>query len=88
MLKITLAALAIAGLATAASAQGQVNCSQQYKDFWEKLMRENSAKLSGEQLAAFHRAALRGYDSCTAGDEQFATKFFEKLALEHGGAKK
>lgn len=88
MLRMTLAALAVAGLVSTASAQGQANCSNQFKDFWEKLMRESgSAKLSGEQLAAFHRTALRGYDACTAGDEQFATKLFERLAREHGSAK-
>ncbi len=76
MLRMTLAALAVAGIVSTASAQTQVNCGQQFKDFWEKLMRDHNAKLSGEQLAAFHRASLRGYDSCTAGDEQFATKLF------------
>ncbi len=89
MLRITLAALAVAGFSTVASAQGMLNCSKDYKEFWEKLMREHgSAKTSGEQIAGTNRAALRAYDSCLSGDEQFATQLFAKLAREHGGAKK
>jgi hypothetical protein len=89
MLRIALAALAVAGVVSSASAQGQMNCANTYKDFWEKLMREHGgAKLSGDQLANSHRVALRAYDSCTAGDESFARQLFDRLQREAGSAKK
>jgi hypothetical protein len=88
MIRIALATLAVAGMVSTASAQGQMNCANTYKDFWEKLMRDaGGAKLTGEQLANSHRVALRAYDSCTAGDESFAKQLFDKLAREAGGAK-
>jgi hypothetical protein len=56
------------------------NCAKDYKDFWDTLDREKSAKMSAEQYADLSRTALRGYEACTAGDERFtADNFFKKL---------
>jgi hypothetical protein len=89
MLRTALAALAITGALAASPANAMINCANDYKDFWEKLMREaGSAKMTGEQVAGVNRAALRAYDACTAGDESFAKQLFEKLAREAGSAKK
>ena len=85
---ILVAALA-AGLATAAtsvSAQsygGPRSCAKDYKDFWDNLDRQKSAKMSPEQFADLSRTALRGYDACTAGDERFtAENFYKKLDMQ------
>lgn len=40
-------------------------------------------KSSAEKRAALRRMALSGYDTCMAGDEFNATKFFEMIAREH-----
>ena len=56
------------------------NCAKDYKDFWDTIDREKSAKMSAEQYADLSRTALRGYEACTAGDERFtADNFFKKL---------
>jgi hypothetical protein len=80
---ILIAALA-AGLATATSVNAQTrSCAKDYKDFWDQLDREKSAKMSPEQYADLSRTALRGYDSCTAGDERFtAENFYKKLDMQ------
>jgi hypothetical protein len=81
---ILIAALA-AGLATATSVSAQTHggarsCAKDYKDFWDNLDRQKSAKMSPEQYADLSRTALRGYDACTAGDERFtAENFYKKL---------
>ena len=75
MKRFALAVLALAALAVPASAQ--TNCSKDYKDFWNA---NPGAKLSADQYAQLSRLALRGYDSCNAGDERFtASNFFKKL---------
>ena len=82
---ILIAALAsgLAGSVTGVNAQpysGPGHCAKDYKDFWDNLDREKSAKMSAEQYADLSRTALRGYDACTAGDERFtADNFFKKL---------
>ena len=82
---ILIAALAsgLAGGVTSVNAQtygGARSCAKDYKDFWDNLDRQKSAKMSPEQYADLSRTALRGYDSCTAGDERFtADNFYKKL---------
>jgi hypothetical protein len=81
---ILIAALAM-GLATAAtSVSAQTSaCAKDYKDFWDNLDRQKSAKMSPEQYADLSRTALRGYDACTAGDERFtAENFYKKLDMQ------
>jgi hypothetical protein len=75
-----LAIIAIGALSAPAMA---ANCAKDYKDFWDNLDREKSAKMSAEQFADLSRTALRGYDACTAGDERFtATNLFNKPGPE------
>lgn len=76
------------GLSASVQAQSYGNaagiCANDYKAFWER-MASSGAKLTGEQLAAVNRVALRGYESCTSGDERFNAKnFFEKLSGQYG----
>ena len=77
MKRFALAIIAVAALSAPAMA---ANCAKDYKDFWDTLDREKSAKMSAEQYADLSRTALRGFDSCSAGDERFtADNFFKKL---------
>jgi Ni/Co efflux regulator RcnB len=77
MKRIVLALVAAAALASPVAA---ADCAKDYKDFWQNLDREKSAKMSAGQYADLSRTALRGYDACTAGDERFtADNFFKKL---------
>jgi hypothetical protein len=64
-----------------AIAQTKMDCSSLYKNFWEKLDREKFAKLSGDQLAAVSRWALRAYDNCQAGDAVEAKEMFDRLHM-------
>jgi hypothetical protein len=86
---LPLIAVLASGLAlgvTSASAQtsgGAAACAKNYKDFWDNLDSNRSAKMSAEQFADLSRTALRGYDSCTAGDERFsANTFWKRLEAE------
>jgi hypothetical protein len=64
----------------AQTAGGPPACAKDYKDFWDNLDRQKSAKMSADQFADLSRTALRGYEACTAGDERFTAKdFYEKL---------
>ena len=77
MKRFALAIIAAGALSAPAMA---ANCAKDYKDFWDNLDREKSAKMTADQFADLSRTALRGYDSCTAGDERFsADNFFKKL---------
>lgn len=88
MKKITMAALALAALTSSAFAQGAATgCAKSYKDFWENLMRQSAAKLNGEELSGISRQALRAYDSCLAGDQLEASKFFEALQRQAAAKK-
>jgi hypothetical protein len=71
--------VAVGVIASAALAQGKMDCGKAYKGFWDKLEREKYAKITPEQLAGVSRMALRAYDACQAGDEQDAKALFEKL---------
>jgi hypothetical protein len=89
MKKLILIAALASGLTvsvTSVNAQtygGAAACAKNYKDFWDNLDRQKSAKMSAEQFADLSRTALRGYDSCTAGDERFsATTFWKRLEAE------
>ena len=50
---------------------GAPACAKDYKNFWASLERSKFAKMSANQIADLSRTALRGYDSCAAGDERF-----------------
>jgi hypothetical protein len=47
-----------------ASAQSKMDCGKAYKSVWDKLKREENAKISDQQLADVNRLALRAYDAC------------------------
>lgn len=56
------------------------NCGVQYKDFFEQLRQSGPAKdLTAEQVAIVNRQALRAYDACNSGDENFSKNLFEQL---------
>lgn len=83
MKKSILAAAAVIALSASAPAHAMMTCAKDYKDFWEKLMPNGpAAKLTGEQLAGATRAALRAYDACQAGDEQWAKDVFAKVGQQ------
>ncbi len=69
MTRIALAAIAATLLVGTVPAQAKTDCNAWYKDFFERLMREGNAKMSGAQLAEASRKGVRAYDACTAGDE-------------------
>ena len=80
MKRIALAAV-VAGLLAGPAAAA--NCAKDYKDFWDKLDREGYSKMSGEQFAKLSRMALRGYDSCSAGDQPFnGDQFWKRLGQD------
>ena len=82
MLKPALAALALVAFASSASAQA-VNCSTEYRNVWSTFVPNGpAAKLTGEQLANTHRTALRAFDACMAGDEQWAKDLFAKIGQQ------
>ena len=82
MLRFTLIGLAALGLLVGgASAQSKMDCGKAYKGVWDKLKREEYAKILDQQLADVNRLALRAYDACQAGDEQTAIGLFERVAL-------
>jgi hypothetical protein len=73
-------AFGVVALGILASPAAAANCAKDYKDFWDKLGREGYSKISGEQFAKLSRVALRGYDSCSAGDQPFnAQEFWKRL---------
>src|SRR5215471_7931693 len=56
------------------------DCAKDYKDFMLNLNRGKLTEMSPAEIADLSRTALRGYDSCAAGDERFsAQNFFRKL---------
>lgn len=81
MLKSALIGLvALSLMSGVASGQSRIDCGNAYKGVWDKLDRQNYAKISGEQLAGINRLALRAYYACQAGDEQSAKLLFAKVA--------
>jgi hypothetical protein len=82
MLRFTVIGFAALGLIVGgASAQSKMDCGKAYKGVWDKLKREEYAKISDQQLADVNRLALRAYDACQAGDEQTAMGLFERVAF-------
>jgi hypothetical protein len=82
MLRFALIGFAALGLIVGgASAQSKMDCGKAYKGVWDKLKREEFARISDQQLADVNRLALRAYDACQAGDEQTAIGLFERVAL-------
>jgi hypothetical protein len=81
MLRSTLIGFAAISLIVGgASAQSKMDCGKAYKGVWDKLKREEYAKISDQRLADVNRLALRAYDACQAGDEQTAIGLFERVA--------
>ena len=77
MKRFMLAFLAASALTAPAFA---VDCGKDYKDFMVSLTSGRLAKMTPEGIADLSRTALRGFESCTAGDERFsAENFFKKL---------
>ena len=60
------------------SPEGQFDCGEAYKSFWQKLEHKYS-ELSAEQLVALTRRALRVYDACQTHDLRDADALFERL---------
>ena len=84
MKRLALAALACVAIVGPASAAENLNCEKDFRAFWDRMI-SAGAKLSGKELAAINRVAVRGYDACTAGDERFNAKnFFDKLTGQYG----
>ena len=81
MKRLALAVFAVGALSAPAMA---ANCDKDYKEFWDRLSSQASAKkLSGQEIAQLNRYALRGYDACSSGDERFtAESFFRKLTAQ------
>ena len=73
------AAVALALMSVAVSAQGNIDCAARYKNFVEKLTREEQRKMSGEQIAALNRRAQRIYDACLTGHLADPRRLFESL---------
>ena len=63
-------------------AEMKIDCGRLFKEFWEKLDREKSANISGDQLAGITRLAVRAYDACQAGDEFEAKELFDRLRVK------
>jgi|SRR5581483_5067309 len=80
MKRLAVSVLALAALGAAASVQAAsaADCAKDYKDFWDKNS-PLAKSLTAEQYAKLSRTALRGFDACSAGDERFASDFFNKL---------
>jgi hypothetical protein len=64
MTRAILSALALGLLATPSSPS--VDCGSTYVGFLERL-NHRAEVMSGEQLAALHRAGLRIFDACATG---------------------
>ena len=76
--------IAAGALAAATPVSAAMDCGKAYKDFQQGLA---SSTLTGDQLAMVNRTALRGFDSCTAGDARFNTEAFWKDMATKGAAK-
>src|SRR5438093_1520314 len=71
--------VALGLLASAAWAQGKVDCSTAYRSFLDKLERGNVGRISPERHAALTRKAQRVYDACRTGDLENSKALFERL---------
>jgi hypothetical protein len=60
-------------------AQVKVDCGDAFKGYVAQVTDGRYAKTEGQRLAGLHRAALRAYEACQAGDGQLAKVLFEKL---------
>ena len=80
MLRLGLSgAVALALMSVGVSAQSNMDCAARYKNFLERLTREEQRKMSGEQLAALNRRAQRIYDACQTGHMADPRALFESL---------
>jgi len=70
---------ALCAFATAAAAQGKMNCNDLYKGALEKIYKEQTEGLEPNRIAELHRLALRAFDACSAGDEFNARAFFDEI---------
>ncbi len=71
--------VALGLMASAASAQGKMDCSTAYRNFLDKLERGNFGRISPERHAALTRKAQRVYDACRTGDLENTKALFERL---------
>jgi hypothetical protein len=79
MIRAALAAAAIAASAASPAVAERVDCSANYREFWELMQRYGSAKPSTEDLVSTQRMGLRAYDACQAGDESNFSNFWENM---------
>lgn len=77
MTRFIYAALAFGVLTSPAFAA--LDCSGDYKSFWDKFNNGPAKELTGQQLAIVSRQALRAFDGCNAGDEATTQMIFKRL---------
>jgi hypothetical protein len=61
------------------SAQSEMDCAAKYKNFMEKMSRQEQRKLSGEEMATLNRKAQRIFDACQTGHLNDPRRLFEDL---------
>ena len=66
MTRALLSALALGLMAMPTSTSTYLNCNSMYVGFLERVIPRAPA-MSGDQLAALHRRALRIFDACDSG---------------------
>ena len=79
MTRISMAALAALMVAGIAPAQAASDCNAEYKSFFERLMRDGNAKMTGDQLADASRKGVRAYDACKSGDSFTVHGVFDQI---------
>lgn len=80
----TAATISVLLLGSTVPASAKMDCDDNYKNFLAKFV--NFVGDDGKptvfptaNIATVHRMAVRAYDTCQAGDEQFASKFFDMI---------
>lgn len=79
MIKAALAAAAIAASAASPVFAERVDCTANYREFWDAMQRYGNAKPSTEDLVATQRMGLRAFDACQSGDESNFSNFWENM---------
>ena len=72
-------AFALAALVALSAPAMAADCAKDYKDFWDQFNKGPAKDLTGQQIAIVSRQALRGLDSCSAGDEKTSKSIFDKI---------
>ncbi len=86
MIRTIVAASIIAAFAAVPGQAAPNDCISKYDDFWEKMRQYGNSKPKTEDVVATHRAGLRAFDACQAGDEANFTNFWENMR-RYGNAK-